>query len=95
MDYEQGDGGMVLQTDYEGMSYHEGGDVLVTQGTMPTMSVQRSVSDQDARRQIDQLAQTSAAAHHSTVEQITHVQQQQNAIASKASEYLQLPHYKQ
>ncbi|ETL31565.1 hypothetical protein L916_15679 [Phytophthora nicotianae] len=68
------------------MSLQDGEDVLVTQETTRTMSVQRSVGDIDARRQIDQLAQTSVAVHHSTVERISHVQKQQNKIASKTSE---------
>ncbi|ETI37930.1 hypothetical protein F443_16231, partial [Phytophthora nicotianae P1569] len=72
------------------MSLQDGEDVLVTQETTRTMSVQRSVGDIDARRQIDELAQTSAAAHRSTMERISHVQKQQNEIASKTSEYLQL-----
>ncbi|ETK78130.1 hypothetical protein F441_16058 [Phytophthora nicotianae CJ01A1] len=77
------------------MSLQDGEDVLVTQETTRTMSVQRSVGDIDARRQIDELAQTSAAAHHSTMERISHVQKQQNEIASKTSEYLQLQYDKQ
>ncbi|ETL84810.1 hypothetical protein L917_15487, partial [Phytophthora nicotianae] len=86
MDYDPGNGDVVPRPDYEDMSLQDGEDVLVTQETTRTMSVQRSVGDIDARRQIDQLAQTSAAAHHSTVERISHVQKQQNEIASKTSE---------
>ncbi|ETI44324.1 hypothetical protein L914_15628 [Phytophthora nicotianae] len=62
MDYDPGDGA-VPRPDYKDMSLQDGEDVLVTQETTRTMSVQRSVGDFDARRQIDQLAQTSAAAH--------------------------------
>eukprot|EP00644_Phytophthora_capsici_P012834 jgi/Phyca11/100949/e_gw1.5.1286.1 len=59
------------------------------------MSVQRSISDNDARHQIDHLAQIAAAAHHSTSERISRVQQHQDVIAMKTSEYLQQQHNRQ
>ncbi|KAG3097919.1 hypothetical protein PI124_g8665 [Phytophthora idaei] len=95
MDFAPGDGAMVRQSDYEDLALHEGEDVLVTQETTTTMSVQRSGGGQDARRQIDQLAQTSAAARHHTVEEISRVREHQDVKASKTSEYLQQQHKRQ
>ncbi|KAG1707152.1 hypothetical protein DVH05_026348 [Phytophthora capsici] len=90
-----GDGALVPQKDQDVMSLQAGEDVMMTQETTTTMSVQRSIGDNDARRQIDHLAQTAAAAHHSTSERITRVQQHQDVIAMKTSEYLQQQHKRQ
>ncbi|POM57911.1 Hypothetical protein PHPALM_37519 [Phytophthora palmivora] len=59
------------------------------------MSVQRGTGNQDARHQLDQLAQTAAAAHQSNSERISLVQQHQDVIALKTSEYLQQQHERQ
>ncbi|KAE8972838.1 hypothetical protein PF011_g25491 [Phytophthora fragariae] len=96
MSHDPGDGSMVRGSDHEDMPLQAGEDVLVAQETMTTtMSVQRSIGDHDARRQIDQLAQTAAAAHQPTPQQISRVQQHQDVIALKTSEYLQQQHERQ
>ncbi|KAE9028156.1 hypothetical protein PR001_g7094 [Phytophthora rubi] len=95
MYYQPSDGAAVPREYYEDMSLQGEDDILVTQETTTTMTAQRNIGDQDARRQIDQLAQISAAAHHSTVEQISQVRRHQDVIASKTLEYLQKQHERQ
>lgn len=64
MEQDLGDEAMVNPSDLAEMSILSGEDIRVTQETTTTMAVQRSVADQhDTRRQIDQLAHCSAAAH--------------------------------
>ncbi|KAJ8575448.1 hypothetical protein ON010_g3767 [Phytophthora cinnamomi] len=46
----------------------------------------------EARRQIEALAQHSAAAHQRHAEQIGQVKLQQDRLAAKTSEYLQAQH---
>ncbi|KAF1787013.1 hypothetical protein GQ600_18331 [Phytophthora cactorum] len=77
------------------MPLHKREDGLVSQETTTTVSGQRSIGDQDARRRIDQPAQASAVAHHHTLEGICRVRQHQDALVSKRSEYRQQQHDRQ
>ncbi|GMF55191.1 unnamed protein product [Phytophthora fragariaefolia] len=95
MDYQPGGGALVPQPDQAEMQLHTGEDVSVTQETTTRMSVQRGTGDQDVRHQLDELAQTAAAAHQSHSERISRVQQHQDVIALKTSEYLQQQHERQ
>ncbi|KAL3667873.1 hypothetical protein V7S43_006754 [Phytophthora oleae] len=74
MDYEQGDGALVPQPYQVDMSLYDGEDVVVTQETTRTMSVQRNTEDRDARHQLDQQAQIAAAAHNFNSERTSRVQ---------------------
>lgn len=62
---------------------------MVTQETTRRMAVHRGQAGDETKQQLNELARTSAAAHHTAAEQINQVRRQQGEIAAKTSEYLQ------
>ncbi|KAL3669509.1 hypothetical protein V7S43_004897 [Phytophthora oleae] len=62
---------------------------MVTQETTREMSVHRGQAGYETSQQLNELARTSAAAHHIVVKEIDQVRQQQGEIAAKTSDLQQ------